>query len=292
MEPAATAERTDWSPWGLSITLTTAGTQQAGTEGTHRQSSMTCQTPSPHLLLPALFQYMRCVGQILKMETEPRRRTNLGFRYAPRHHWRGEEGVLRYQSFQQLLRLTYIYVMLLWGKLPVHSLMVKCPCLQQLWPCAIPQSWAWTLFKIQWIVTQNTLEMLLLVFCSKGCHLNTSPNEPRPDTCQLHEGFSAAMHNVPGIIFPTSRFVVEGAGSSLCTLPVSSSANSPHLLHSNAHCGLQLRTSPSWPHFLPHITLESLCLPSLCLWQVSTFLPSLLHQPKSSYLQNFAWHSF
>lgn len=60
--------------------------------------------------------------------------------------------------------------------------------------------------------------MLLLIFCSKGCHLNTRPNEPRPDTCQLHEGFAAAMHNVPGIIFPTSGFVVEGVGSSLCTL--------------------------------------------------------------------------
>lgn len=132
--------------------------------------------------------------------------------------------------------------------------------------------------------------MLLLVFCFKGCHLNTNPNEPRPDTCQLQEGFSAAMHNVRGIIFPTRSFVVEEAGSSLCTLPVSPSANSP--LPSNPHCGLQLCPAPSWPHFLPHITLESLCLPSLCLWQVSTFLPSLLHQPESSYLQNFAWHSF
>lgn len=159
-------------------------------------------------------------------------------------------------------------------------------------PVQIPQSSTWTLFKIQWIVTQNTLEMLLPVFCSKGCHLNTSPNEPRPDTCQLREGFSAAMHNVSGIIFPTSGFMVEGAESSSRTLPVSFSANAPHLLHSNSHCGLQLCTTPSWTHFLPPVTLESLFLPSLCLWQVSTFLPSLLHQPESSYLQNSAWHSF
>lgn len=140
--------------------------------------------------------------------------------------------------------VTCLLCLLLQGKVPIHSPVAECPSLQQICTCAIPQRWTWTLFKIQWTVTQNTLEMLLLVFHPYGCHLNASPNEPRPDMHQLHDPFWAAMHNIAGIICPTSTAVGEGERA-LCISPGSSPTNSPHLLPPNSHCGLQLCTPPS-----------------------------------------------
>lgn len=54
MDPAASAERTDWSPWGLSITLTIAGTQQAeqkahtGRAQWHVRDLLPISLPTPH----------------------------------------------------------------------------------------------------------------------------------------------------------------------------------------------------------------------------------------------------
>lgn len=100
--------------------------------------------------------------------------------------------------------------------------MVKCLCLQQLWPCTIPRAGLEHFLNF----SEQFLEIpwrccLLLVFCSDGCHLNASPNEPKPDICQLHDGFWAARHNATRVIFPTSTFRV-GGGVSLCTLALAS----------------------------------------------------------------------
>lgn len=66
---------------------------------------------------------------------------------------------------------------------------------------------------MQGTVTQNSLEMLLLVFCFDSCHFNASPNEPRPDTCQLRDG-SGLPAQYPRIISPPGTFGGEGGGCS------------------------------------------------------------------------------
>ena len=67
----------------------------------------------------------------------------------------------------------------------VIDISAKCLCLQQCWFCEIPQMWTWLPLTMKWTVPQNSFEMLLLVSYSDGCHFNASPNELRPETCQL-----------------------------------------------------------------------------------------------------------
>lgn len=138
--------------------------------------------PSHHLTI------WFCWAKILKMKTEPGKRgTNLVSctwgpgvpSTAPLERWRGCALISIFSTI--VTSLAYFYVLLLWGKVPIHYLVVQCLCFQQLWPCVIPQSWTWTLLKMQW----NSIEMLSLFFHSVGCHLNASPNKPRPETCQL-----------------------------------------------------------------------------------------------------------
>lgn len=119
--------------------------------------------------------------------------------------------------------------------------------------------------------------MLLLVFHSYGCHLNASPNEPRPDVHQLHDTFWAAMHNTAGIIRPPVHSWGRGK---LCVYHQALPVLTLVTFYLPAPTVVSSTHTSFWPQFLLLTTSESLSLPTLCLWQVSTFLPSLIHQTR------------